>query len=190
MRNDNHSLYRMLEDGYFGIGGFIDGEYLTKHPRESDEKYAMRRHLSYYLNYLAPCVNAHVSLIFKTLALRDWKGPGASIWEAFSKDTDFLGTQIQTLMKKAAISAKLNGISYIVMDRAEGLDEDMRVSDLEENRRNLPYAYVVDINAVEEVTLDSFGRILKFVFLEPEAGNEHVFAKLTMTADGWEYISS
>lgn len=190
MRNDNHSLYRMLEDGYFGIGGFIDGEYLTKHPRESDEKYAMRRHLSYYLNYLAPCVNAHVSPIFKTLAQRDWKGPGASIWESFSKDTDFLGTQIQALMKKAAISAKLNGISYIVMDRAEDLDEDMRVSDLEENRRNLPYAYVVDINAVEEVTLDPFGRILKFVFLEPEAGNEHVFAKRTMTADGWECISS
>lgn len=69
----------MLEDGYFGIGGFIDGEYLTKHPRESDEKYAMRRHLSYYLNYLAPCVNAHVSPIFKTLAQRDWKGPGSSI---------------------------------------------------------------------------------------------------------------
>lgn len=55
----------MLEDGYEGCGGFLDGSYLTQHPREDAGKYGMRRELAYYLNYLAPCVNAHVAPIFK-----------------------------------------------------------------------------------------------------------------------------
>lgn len=92
----------MLEDGYEGCGGFLDGSYLTQHPREDAGKYGMRRELAYYLNYLAPCVNAHVAPIFKTLAVRDWSGAGSELWETFSKDVDFLGTSIQNLMKQAA----------------------------------------------------------------------------------------
>lgn len=190
MRNYNHDLYKMLDDGYYGIGGFMDGGYLRQHPRESTEKYAMRRALSYYLNYLAPCVNAHVSPIFKTAAVREWKGAGDSLWRIFSEDVDFLHTNIANLMKRAAISAKLHGIAYIVMDRAEGDAGDLRLADLEEDRARLPYAYVVDIGMVEEVELDAFGRIKKFVFKEPDAKQEGTFQTRTMTVSGWELDAS
>lgn len=190
MRNDKHGLYKMLEDGYEGCGGFLDGSYLTKHPREADAKYSMRRELAYYLNYLAPCVNAHVSPIFKTLAVRDWNGAGSKLWETFSKDVDFLGTGIQDLMKQAAHNAKLQGVAYIVMDKAQGDTEDMRVADLEADRSNLPYAFVVSLNAVKEICLDKLGRITKFVFLEPDAYQEQTMATRTLTAEGWELIDS
>ena len=190
MLNNKHELYRMLEDGYEGCGGFLDGGYLTRHPREDAEKYAMRRQLAYYLNYLAPCVNAHVSPIFKTMAVRDWKGAGAELWAMFSEDVDFLGTSIQNLMKQAAYSAKLQGVSYIVVDKAQGDAEDVRVADLEANRNNLPYAYVVNLNAVKEICLDRFGRISKFVFVEPDAYQEQTMATRTLKLDGWELDDS
>lgn len=190
MRNYNHELYKMLDDGYYGTGGFLDGGYLRQHPRESAEKYAMRQALSYYLNYLAPCVNAHVSPIFKAAAVRDWHGAGDGLWRTFSEDVDFLHTNIETLMKRAAISAKLHGIAYIVMDRAEGTEEDLRLADLEADRTRLPYAYVVDIGMVEEVELDAFGRIKKFVFKEPDAKQEGTFQTRTMTPEGWALDAS
>ena len=62
MRNDKHGLYKMLEDGYEGCGGFLDGSYLTKHPREADAKYSMRRELAYYLNYLVSSQPSAVSV--------------------------------------------------------------------------------------------------------------------------------
>lgn len=190
MLNDKHELYKMLEDGYEGCGGFLDGSYLTQHPREEGRKYDMRRKLAYYLNYLAPCVNAHVSPIFKTMAVRDWKGAGADLWTTFSNDVDFLGTNIQSLMKQAAQSAKLQGIAYIVMDRAQGQTEDMRIADLEVDRNNLPYAYVVNLNAVKEICLDHYGRITKFVFAEPDGYEERAMATRTMKLDGWELEDS
>lgn len=190
MLNDKHELYKMLEDGYEGCGGFLDGNYLTRHPREDGQKYEMRRRLAYYLNYLAPCVNAHVSPIFKNMAVRDWKGAGAELWQTFSDDVNFLGTEIQDLMKQAAYSAKLQGVAYIVMDRAQGGADDMRISDLEADRNNLPYAFVVNLNAVKEICLDRFGRITKFVFVEPDAYQEQSIATRTMTLEGWELDDS
>lgn len=190
MLNDKHSLYRMLQDGYNGCGGFLDGSYLVQHPREDVKKYHMRQKLSYYLNYIAPCVNAHVSPIFKTVAVREWTGAGSSLWEMFSENVDFVGTNIQDLMKQAACSAKLQGVSYIVVDRQQGYSDDMRLADMEANRANLPYAYVVDLNAVKEICLDKFGRITKFVFTEPDGYQDNALAERVMTVDGWELHDS
>ena len=171
MRNDKIELYKLLEDAYAGRGGFQTGEYLVRHKREAADKYSLRQKLSYYLNYIKPCVDAHVAPVFKTLAVRDYEGPGVKAWELFASDVNFLGDGIDKLMKKAACSAKLNGVAYIVMDMAEGLAVNS-LADYERDRNNLPYAFVVDAIAVKEVVLDKFGRIVKFVYSEPDADNE------------------
>ncbi len=189
MKNKNVDLYKLLNAAYNGDGGFRDGGYLVQHPRESNEKYQMRKTLAHYLNYTKPCVDAHVSPIFKTMAVRDYKGAASGAWEIFAKDVDFLGTSIDKLMKKAAYVAKLNGVAYIVMDRAEEIKINS-LADVEANRNNLPYAFVVDASSVVEVKLDKFGRITKFVFSEPDPDNKYEPAKRTLTADGWELKTS
>lgn len=189
MRNDKTELYKLLEDAYAGRGGFQTGEYLVRHTREDAKKYNLRQKLSYYLNYIKPCVDAHVAPVFKTLAVRDYEGPGVKAWELFANDVNFLGDGIDKLMKKAAHSSKLNGVAYIVMDMAEGLAVNS-LADYERDRNNLPYAFVVDAIAVKEVVLDKFGRITKFVYAEPDADNEHIPATRTMTAEGWSLRSS
>lgn len=189
MKNGNLELYKLLKDSYEGMGGYLDGSYLVKHTRESDQKYAMRRKLAYYLNYFKPCVDAHVSPIFKKMAVRDWKGPGSSLWEKFVNNVDCKGTKLKDMMKQAAKKSKINGTCFIVMDRAENVSE-MTLESLEQNRQNLPYAFVVEPVRVLEVKSDKFGRIIKFVYVEPDAFDEDKMAERTLLPEGWELKDS
>ena len=191
MKNEQKETYRLLLDGYNGTGGFSDGSYLRQHPRESPTKYQLRKDLAYYLNYLKPCVDAHVSPVFKVDAARDWSGQGATLWETFCADVDFTGRSIENLMKQAAVKSKLCGVSFIVVDRVADGELPLTVGAMASDRNNLPYAYVVDAIRVEEIVADKFGRITKFVFTERDADEKAMNpAKRTLTAEGWELKDS
>lgn len=189
MNNNHVTMYKLLRDSYEGMGGFYDGTYLRKHERETNEKYKQRQELAYYLNYFRPCVDAHVAPIFKTPAIRNAQGMGAAAWTIFTDDVDFRGSRIKDLMKQAALKAKINGVSFIVMDRAENIESDSLLN-LEANRNNLPYAFVVDPGRVKEIQVDKFGRIVKFVYYENDAYQEMAPAVRTLTPQSWELIDS
>ena len=38
MKNDRLEEYSLLNNAYYGDGGFLNGKYLVQHPRESSEK--------------------------------------------------------------------------------------------------------------------------------------------------------
>ncbi len=189
MNNNHKAIYKLLRDSYEGMGGFLDGSYLRKHERETEEKYKARKELAYYLNYFRPCVDAHVAPIFKTPAIRECNGMGKNAWSIFADDVDFKGNRLKDLMKQAGLKAKINGVSFIVMDRVENI-EDNSLAALERDRNNLPYAFVVDPGRVEEVTVDKFGRIVKFKYCEADAYQENAVATRTLTPDGWELVDS
>lgn len=184
MKNSNLDLYKLLRDSYEGMGGYVDGQYLEQHPRESFEKYEMRKKLAHYLNYFKPCVDAHVSPIFKNIAIRDWKGQGAKAWETFVHDVDFRGTELKDLMKQAATKSKINGTCFVVMDRDESVGE-LTLESLEAERQNIPYAFIVDPVRVLEIKVDKFGRLIKFVYVEPDSYDEERMAERTLLPDGW-----
>lgn len=191
MRNDRKEEYKLLRDAYTGAGGFLDGSRLMRHFRESPEKYEQRRRIAYYLNYLKPCVDAHVTPIFKALAIRDYKGTGAAVWEVFMNDVDFTGTHIKDLMRRAAIEAKLNGVAFIVMDMPDNIENEVStIYSLSKDRNKLPYAFVVSPVQVDEIGLDKFGRITKFVYKEPDQYSEQQFATRTLTPEGWSLKDS
>ena len=189
MKNSQQELYKLLRDSYEGMGGYIDGSYLRKHERETEQKYQQRKELAYYLNYFKPCIDAHIAPIFKNLAIRDWKGAGATSWEIFINDIDFKGTKIKDFMKQVAHKSKINGTCFIAVDRAEDIGE-LSLAALEENRNNLPYAFIIDPISIEEIEIDKFGRITKFVYLERDANSEEQAARRTLTIDGWELKDS
>lgn len=189
MKNEHCELYKLLRDSYDGMGGYADCSYLRKHERESEAKYKQRQDLAYYLNYFKPCVDAHVAPIFKSLAIREWKGAGAATWEIYANDVDFRGTELKDFMKQVAHKSKIYGTCFIVMDRVETLGE-LTLAALEEDRNNIPYTFIVDPVSVEEVEVDKFGRITKFVYYEQDAYNEGARAKRTLTIDGWKLEDS
>lgn len=191
MKNNRKDEYLLLKEAYSGTGGFLNGNRLMQHFRESNEKYEQRKIAAYYLNYLKPCVDAHVTPIFKTLAIRDYKGTGATAWEVFLNDVDFTGTHIKDLMKRAAREAKLNGAAFIVMDMpVDGADGDNTVYSISRDRSKLPYAFIVSPLQVDEIALDKYGRINKFIYREPDIHNESKQAVRTLTREGWMLADS
>ena len=189
MNNNHVTMYKLLRDSYEGMGGYLDGSYLRKHERETEEKYRARKELAYYLNYFRPCVDAHVAPIFKTPAIRECTGMGKAAWGIFFEDVDFKGNRLKDLMKQAGLKSKINGVSFIVMDRVKNI-ENNSLAALEADRNNLPYAFVVDPGRVSEITVDKFGRITKFKYYEADAYQENTPATRTLTPEGWELVDS
>ena len=185
MKNIYKERYTLLKDAYDGGGGFADGTYLQKHPREDATKFKARQEMAYYLNYMQPCVDAHVSPIFKTPAIREVDGAGAEAWRAFMDNADMAGSSIKKLMNRAATLAKLHGVAFIVMDRAHEDAPPTTLAALAENRAAAPYAFVVEPARVDEVTLDQYGRIATFRYKEPDPKEEGKKATRLLTAEGW-----
>ena len=156
--------YQLLRDAYFGSGGFETGAYLSKHKRESEEDYTFRRNNAYYLNYFAPIVNALVDPIFKKNPLRDYHGSAERIIKSFSLDADAAGTNIQIFIKRAAVMAKVYGISFIVVDNARNVDSRSQQEMLQ--RRQFPYAYVLEPDNLEEYGIDKTGDLEYIKFKE------------------------
>lgn len=156
--------YQLLRDAYFGSGGFETGAYLSKHKRESEEDYTFRRNNAYYLNYFAPIVNALVDPIFKKNPLRDYHGSAERIIKSFSLDADAAGTNIQIFIKRAAVMAKVYGISFIIVDNARNVDSRSQQEMLQ--RRQFPYAYVLEPDNLEEYGIDKTGDLEYIKFKE------------------------
>ena len=161
--------YQLLKDAYYGSGGFADGSYLVQHKRERVDKYTTRRALSYYLNYVAPCVNSHVDPIFREEISRDWSGGAHKLFEAFVKDTDMNGTDIQEMAKRAALGAKLYGVNFMVMDN---LSDQPDTVEKALQQRAFPYCYTVEPSRVVDYETDAYGRLTSFSYTEPVPDDE------------------
>ncbi|WP_371366279.1 hypothetical protein SRRS_07090 [Sporomusa rhizae] len=151
--------YNFLKDAYYGEGGFKDGSYLVPHPRETPEKYARRKALAYYLNYVAPVVNSHVNPVFRKEPEREWNDH--ALFSEFVKDADTLGTSFTRFMKRAALIAKLQAVAFIVIDNVS--EQPGNMADVLKQRA-LPYAYIVQRNQVKEYKTNKAGRLIEFSY--------------------------
>lgn len=178
--------YQLLKDSYFGTGGFTTGAYLRKHKRETDEDYMSRRDSAYYLNYFAPIVNSLVDPIFKKKPLRDYTGAASSAVKDFLEDVDRNGTNIHSFMKKAALHAKIYGVSFIVMDNVRSMEE----KDMEALRKNknFPYVYLVDPEDVLDYSMDENGKLTMFKYRIERQEDQYTPKRsiITFTRDGWQ----
>lgn len=156
--------YQLLRDAYYGTGGFATGSYLNKHKRESKEDYQFRQANAYYLNYFSPIVNALVDPIFKRQPLRDYSGPASATIKAFLDDVDTAGANIHTFMKRSAIMAKVYGVSFIVVDNASER-QSRTVAEMLQHRE-IPFAYVLGPQDLEEYGIDQTGSLLYVRFKE------------------------
>ena len=156
------NVYRLMRDAYYGDGGFKGG-YLIQHKRELPENYQARQQVAYYMNYFAPIVNALVDPVFKRSPLRDWKGSASTIIEAFVKDVDGTGNDMDAFIKQAALSAKLYGAVFIVVENFQSMDLPPTMGQALQERK-FPYAYTLDPDRVESCTIDKNGRVLSIKF--------------------------
>lgn len=182
--------HRLLRDAYEGGGGFEDASFLVKHHRETDEGFAARQEVSYFLNYVAPTVNSHVDPVFGVPADRDWKAAPA-LWESFRGDVDGNGGGLEAVMKRAALQAKLHGAAFLVVDNVP--DQPGTLADALAARA-MPYVGIVTPDRVYDFVLDRLGGFTSFSYKEPVSGAEGTskaslasrdFNIRTWTREGW-----
>lgn len=199
--SSEQTILTLLESAYFGTGGFEfaaqDGvvantkaseSYLVKHPREHHEDFAARCKVAYYLNYMAPCVDAHVSPLFRREATREVQGSGAALaqWEAFAADADGAETSLADVMRAAATPAKRDGSVYLVVTAPEEAPRSVAEAVLPGRH---PYVYQVAALDVVSLVRDRFGRIVSFTHLESEPGETEA-RRRTLTQYGWQLTNA
>ena len=155
-------MYRLMRDSYYGDGGYR-GPYLIPHKRETEQNYRERQQTAYYLNHFSLIVKALVNPIFKRAPLRDWKGSGSAVAEAFVQGVDGAGNNMDGFMKSAALSAKLYGAVFIVVENFQAMDLPASMGEALAQRK-FPYAYTLDPDRVEGVSIDKNGRVQSIQF--------------------------
>lgn len=156
------NMYRLMRDSYYGDGGYR-GAYLIPHKRETEQNYRDRQQTAYYLNHFALIVNALVNPIFKRQPLRDWSGSAGPVAEAFLEDVDGAGNDMDSFMQAAALSAKLYGAVFIVVENFQAMELPASMGEALAQRK-FPYAYTLDPDRVEGVSIDKNGRVLSIKF--------------------------
>ena len=65
-------MWKFAWNSYKGIGGYLnpDKYYLDKHPRESDDKYASRQNIAFYVNIYNQKVERYCGYLYRTTPLR------------------------------------------------------------------------------------------------------------------------
>jgi hypothetical protein len=156
----NKENWKRLLDAYYGTGGYANGNYLDKYDKESKAKYASRKAVSYYPNYVESVIDTYKGHIFK-------RAPAVTgdndVLKEFNNATNIEGTiGIQELMEDAFVIASVCGHSYIVVDKPNEA-VNTRLEQTENKIR--PYAFVLTPLAIKNWELDSHNR-LKWVVIE------------------------
>jgi hypothetical protein len=154
--------YQLMWDSYTGLGGFQDGSYLVRYPRETDEKYRRRQQLAVYPNYTKKIVETITSHIFRRPPSRQIESPS---YIEFMKNTDRTGTYIDDFMRKLCKLSLIFGTVFVVVDKPR-TDKEVQTVAQERALGILPYATVRLPSQVEELQIDEYGNILSISFRE------------------------
>jgi hypothetical protein len=168
--------YRFLLDSYTGQGGFFDGSYLIKHPRESDEKYERRKALAVYPNYVKKVVKAYLGHLLKVPPQREKLN---EVYNMFLQNADRKGTYFDDVAKKAMLLSMIMGVCFTVVDKPE----ERALTRAEEfEKRLFPYVVLKKPDAVAVYKTDELG--LSMISFR-ETDEQGILRYRVFTRDAW-----
>lgn len=151
--------WQFLYDAYTGLGGFRDGSYLIRHKRETEDKYARRRELAVYPNYVRKVVDTFTAHVFKRPPQREMTPE----YKVFARNTDKRMTYIDDFMRRVFKLTMIFGTVFVIVDKPKGT----AVSKAQELEMGLtPYATVRLPSQLESYELDEFGNLKSVTFKE------------------------
>lgn len=154
--NKEINPYEFVSNAYYGSGGFLNGDYLWKHPKE--RKFEDRKAQAFYKNYVRPIIDSVITPVFAKPAIRETNN---IFFQQFIKDVDVKGTPIQDFTKEVVKNVKLHGSCFAIMDNmgiTEGSSDDVL------NGRAYPYLIMRTADQVEEYQLDEWGNLESIMF--------------------------
>lgn len=141
--------YKGLRDMYHGEGGFKDGSYLERFPRESygqivndvqmPDFFGQRKKLAHYENLFRKELNAKVNPIFAKDQVRKTEGSNVSVVEQFiDNPTKRFNESMSDYQRRKAINTELYGAIFEICDGPNDTPENGG-GDLDPN--SMEYSY-------------------------------------------------
>jgi len=148
--------YDLLNDCYFGSGGFYNKNYLIKSPREKDKDYENRKKIANYRNIFAPVVDSLNDPIFSHKVARSSEG-NDTIYKEFINNADTAGASLTNVIQEIDLKAEILGCVFCFMDNFDS-DIDTELEAL--NDRAFPYVFYVEPRNIKSYAFDELGRLI------------------------------
>jgi hypothetical protein len=156
--------WTLAKEAYEGSGGFDDGSYIDKYPRESDDKYEERQKIAYYENLFAPKVNRYIGYIFKNTPTRSTSN---DLIKLIFDNADNKGNNIDVFISNFAKNAKVRGVNLLLVDMPKELPLTLKE---QIQNRALPYFVEINPERVIEYKIDTTGKF-EYVAFEDTIDN-------------------
>jgi hypothetical protein len=143
--------WNLIKEAYSGTGGFSDGSYIAKYPRESDDKIKQRQDIAYYPNIIASKVKRYIGYLFKKSAIRNTDN---EILKSIIDDVDRKGNHIDIFMQNFTLESKLRGCNLLLVDNVSSFSANYAE---QKNNREFPYFVSIPPESVSEYKLDKYG---------------------------------
>ena len=161
--------FELIRDAYYSSGGFYDGTYLERGPREEQDKYNYRVANKKYTNFVASVVDGFVNPILYRDPIRDLE---SDLVQSFI-ERPTLGDHINltTFIHENTTDALLFGGIYIVEDNFPQELQPASTTEALENRV-FPYLYSITPLDLQYYSFDRFGRTQYLSYCIESFGNE------------------
>jgi len=140
-------------DAFRGEGGFLDGGYIDKYPRESNEKYEARQKVAYYTNLFSNKINRYIGYLFKDSPVRS--SDNEMIRMIFD-DADGGRNDIDVFMSSFAKGAKVRGVGLLLVDMPKEVPGTLQE---QMEQRAVPYFVSIPPEQVVSFRSDQFGAL-------------------------------
>jgi len=155
---DYQELWSFAYQAYKGIGGFLNGGYLDKYTRESDDKFENRQRVAYYTNLFAPAVTRYLGYIWRDKPVRITDN---KLLLQFIDDCDMRGNSLDVFMANFSQGAKVRGVGLVLVDMPKNLPATL-AEQLEQ--RAIPFIREINPEDVLEFKLDNYGKFEYIAF--------------------------
>jgi hypothetical protein len=174
------SRFQFIAEALTGTGGFANGGYLVRYPREDDAKFERRKAIAWYANALRPASQRFVGYLIKRPVVRDLPHP---LLMAFADACNWRGDSLDVFWSEFMIDAKARGTMLLIVDRP-------RQGSPEAALRETPYLIPMPPERVKEYTLAATGQLASITLSDTQEIDGKLQAiERRYDTDGWRVES-
>jgi len=149
---DYKNKWELAVHAYNGTGGFSDGSYLDKYPRESDDKIEERKKVAFFDSIFKQKVSRYVGYIYRHKPMRV---TSSSLMRLIFDDADKIGNNMDVFMSSFAHEAKVRGSMLLLVDMPKEIPSNHAD---QMAQRAVPYFVPIEPERIDSYKIDMFGK--------------------------------
>lgn len=187
--------FQFIAEALYGLNGFrptvaldtngkpsiVGTSHLIPYPRESDERFARRNQIAWYINHLASACGRFAGYLAKRPPLRDIGNN--ELLRAVLDDCNWRGDDLDIFWHSFTIEAKARGSMFLLVDMPPSVPPNQQA---QVDQRAVPYLVPIFPEQVTDYVLDIQGRFERVKISDRMAiDGEQAFIEREWTKSGW-----